>query len=110
MAEPTSHATLNFATDGPVARAVFARPELRNSLSEEALDDIGDVLRSVQANGTVRALILSGEGDAFSAGLDDELLERAYADSEYFEHVLTRLAATCSSVESLEVPEIVRPE
>jgi enoyl-CoA hydratase/carnithine racemase len=108
MAEPTSHATLNFATDGPVARAVFARPELRNSLSEEALDDIGDVLRSVQANGTVRALILSGEGDAFSAGLDDELLERAYADSEYFEHVLTRLAATCSSVESLEVPVIAK--
>ena len=108
MAELRSHATLNYAAEGPVARAVFARPQLGNSLSEEALDDIGDVLRSVQANGTVRALILSGEGDAFCAGLDDELLERVYADAEFFEHVLTRLAATCFSLESLEVPVIAK--
>jgi enoyl-CoA hydratase/carnithine racemase len=108
MAEPRSHATLNYATDGPVASAVFARPQLRNSITEEALDDLGDVVRSVQANGAVRALVISGEGGVFCAGLDDELLERGYADSELFEHVLTRLAATCFSLESLEVPVIAK--
>jgi enoyl-CoA hydratase/carnithine racemase len=108
MAETPTHRTLNFATDGRIARATFTRPASANSLSEEALDDIGDVLRSVQANGTIRVLVLAGEGEAFSSGLDDDLLERGYADPEYFEHVLTRLAATCFSLESLDVPVIAQ--
>jgi enoyl-CoA hydratase/carnithine racemase len=108
MADPPSHRALNFTIAGQVASATFARPDQRNSLSEEALDDIGDVLRSVQANGTIRVLVLGGEGDAFSSGLDDDLLERGYADPEYFEHVLTRLAATCFSLESLDVPVIAK--
>ena len=108
MADSATHATLNYATEGRVAQAVFVRPDRRNSLSEETFDDIGDVVRSVQANGTIRALVISGAGDAFSIGLDDELLERAYGDSEYFEHLLTRLAATCFSFESLEVPVIAK--
>jgi len=108
MADPQSHGTLNYTTDGPIAFATFARPESHNSISEEVLDDIGDVLRGVQANGTIRALVLGGEGDAFSTGLDEDLLERAYADPEHFEHVLTRLAATCFSLESLDVPVVAK--
>ncbi|MGD0199056.1 MAG: enoyl-CoA hydratase/isomerase family protein [Solirubrobacteraceae bacterium] len=108
MADTASHATLDFTTEGRVAYAVLARPARRNSLTEEALDDIGDVVRNVQASGALRTLVLSGEGDAFSAGLDDELLERAYGDIEYFEHLLTRVAATCLSLESLEVPVIAK--
>jgi len=108
MTDSPSHRTLNFTIAGPVAHATFARPDQRNSMSEEALDDIGDVLRGVQANGTIRVLVLGGEGEAFSCGLDDDLLERGYADPEYFEHVLTRLAATCFSLESLDVPVIAK--
>jgi enoyl-CoA hydratase/carnithine racemase len=108
MAGQGSHATLNYATDDRVAYATFSRPEQRNSLSEEALDDLGDVIRSVQGDLELRALVVAGEGDAFSVGLDQELLERAYGDIEYFENVLTRLAATFLSLESLDVPVIAK--
>jgi enoyl-CoA hydratase/carnithine racemase len=108
MAGSASHATLNYSTKDRVARAAFSRPDRRNSLTEEALDDLGDVIRSVQADTDLCVLVISGEGDAFSVGLDDELLGRAYADLEYFEHVLTRLAATCLSLEALEVPVIAQ--
>jgi enoyl-CoA hydratase/carnithine racemase len=108
MAGSASHATLNYSTKDRVARAAFSRPDRSNSLTEEALDDLGDVIRSVQADTDLCVLVISGEGSAFSVGLDDELLGRAYADLEYFEHVLTRLAATCLSLEALEVPVIAQ--
>lgn len=108
MPGSASHATLNYSTLDRVAQVVFSRPDRGNSLSEEALDDLGDVIRSVQADNEIRALVISGEGAAFSTGLDEELLQRAYGDLEYFEHVLTRLAATCLSLESLELPVIAQ--
>jgi enoyl-CoA hydratase/carnithine racemase len=101
-----SHATLNYRTSGRVAYATFARPDQQNSLTEEALDDINNVVASVQADSNVRTLVISGEGEAFSVGLADDLLDQAYGDLEYFEHVLTRLAATCLSLEALDVPVI----
>ncbi|HUB76344.1 MAG TPA: enoyl-CoA hydratase/isomerase family protein [Solirubrobacteraceae bacterium] len=108
MSGPTSHATLSYTTESGVARARFARPAERNSVTEEVLDDLGDVIRAVQADPQLRTLILAGDGDAFSVGLDGELLARAYADGEYLEHLLTRLAATFLSLESLEVPVIAQ--
>jgi enoyl-CoA hydratase/carnithine racemase len=106
MAEAASHATLDYAVDERVAYATFARPDRRNSLSEQSLDDINDVVARVQQDDHLRALVLRGQGEAFSVGLDPELLEAAFADLEYYEHVLTRVAATCLSLESLEVPVI----
>lgn len=103
-----SHATLDYSTRDRVAYAVFARPERHNSLSEEALNDLNDVVARVQADGEIRALVLAGEGESFSVGLDTELLEAAYGDIEYFEHILTRLAATCLSLEALDVPVIAK--
>jgi enoyl-CoA hydratase/carnithine racemase len=110
MAGPTSHATLDYSTRERVAHAVFARPERLNSLSEEAFDDLGDVVGNVQADLGVRALVISGSSEAFSVGLDDELLDKAYGDPEYFENVLTRLAAACLSIESLDVPVVAQVE
>jgi enoyl-CoA hydratase/carnithine racemase len=108
MASAASHSTLNYSTTGRIAEAVFARPDELNSLSEETLDDLNDVVASVQADDSVRALVISGQGEAFSVGLSADLLTQAYGDLEYFEHVLTRLAATCLSLEALDVPVIAK--
>jgi enoyl-CoA hydratase/carnithine racemase len=106
MSSAASHATLDFAVDGRVARATFTRPQDGNTLSEQALDDLNDVVASVQGDPSIRTLVLRGTGDAFCAGVAEELLASAFDDLEYFEHVLTRVAATCLSLEALEVPVI----
>ena len=106
MANPASHATLDFSVDERVAYSTFARPELSNSLSEQSLDDLNDVVARVQQDSYLRALVLRGQGDAFCVGLEQELLATAFADLEYYEHVLTRVAATCLSLEALEVPVV----
>ena len=97
-----SHATLHYAALDRVAHATF----LRSELSEETLDDLNDVVARVQADHIVRALVIRGEGEVFCAGMGPELLESAFVDLEYFEHVLTRIAATCFSLEALDVPVI----
>ncbi len=106
MANPASHATLDFSIDDRVAYSTFARPEVLNSLSEQSLDDLNDVVARVQKDHHLRALVMRGEGDAFCVGLEPALLATAFADIEYYEHVLTRVAATCLSLEALEVPVI----
>jgi enoyl-CoA hydratase/carnithine racemase len=106
MANSASHATLDYSARDRVAYATFARPERQNSLSEQALDDLNDVIAQVQADQQLRTLVLRGEGEAFSVGLDPDLLAAAFGDLEYYEHVLTRVAATCFSFEALDVPVI----
>jgi len=106
MANPASHATLDFTVDDRVAYSTFARPEVHNSLSEQSLDDLNDVVARVQQDHFLRALVVRGQGDAFCTGLEPELLATAFADLEYYEHVLTRVAATCLSLEALEIPVI----
>ena len=97
-----SHATLHYAVSGRVARATFTGTDI----SEKSLDDVNDVVARVQADNSVRTLVLRGTGDVFCEGIGAELFGTAFADLEYFEHVLTRVAATCLSLEALDVPVI----
>jgi enoyl-CoA hydratase/carnithine racemase len=97
-----SHATLHYAVSDRVARTTFTGTEI----SEKSLDDVNDVVARVQADNSVRTLVLRGTGDVFCEGISAELFATAFADLEYFEHVLTRVAATCLSLEALDVPVI----
>ena len=106
MADQASHETLDYSARDRVAFATFTRPERQNSLSEQVLDDLNSVVALVQGDHNVRTLVLGGAGDTFSIGLDPELLATAFSDLEYYEHVLTRVAATCLSMEALDVPVI----
>jgi enoyl-CoA hydratase/carnithine racemase len=106
MADQASHETLDYSTRDRVAYATFTRPEQENSLSEQVLDDLNSVVARVQEDHNLRTLVLSGTGETFSIGLDPELLATAFNDLEYYEHVLTRVAATCLSMEALDVPVI----
>jgi enoyl-CoA hydratase len=46
------------------------RPEVRNALSLAMLDEVEDAFRAADEDGAVAAVIFTGEGKAFSAGLD----------------------------------------
>ena len=103
---PASHATLDYTREDRVASVTFVRPEEGNSLSEQALNDLNDVVARVQADHGVRVLVIRGRDGVFCTGVDAAVLEAAFGDLEYFEHVLTRVAATCLSLEALDVPVV----
>jgi enoyl-CoA hydratase/carnithine racemase len=65
--------------EGPVATLTLNRPGTRNALDPELLAALGAGLREVTADTTVRAVVLTGAGEAFCSGAD---LKGALGDLE----------------------------
>ena len=55
---------------GNVLVATLNRPEARNALSPELIDDLSEALRSADADPEVRAVVVTGAGTVFCAGMD----------------------------------------
>jgi enoyl-CoA hydratase/carnithine racemase len=69
MAKGTNeHIRLDVA-DG-VARITFARPRFKNSLNVEALQELFEAMGAAADRQDVRCVVLTGEGDAFCAGVN----------------------------------------
>ncbi len=56
--------------EGPVATLIMNRPQTKNALDPELLRALGDGLAEVAADPKVRAVVLTGAGDAFCSGVD----------------------------------------
>ena len=59
-----------YAATDHVATITFNRPERKNAFTVEMFDLLGDLLRDAAGDGEIRCIVLTGSGDAFSAGLD----------------------------------------
>jgi enoyl-CoA hydratase/carnithine racemase len=56
--------------DGPVAHVVLTRADKRNALDQDMLEAIVDEIAQLSTSRETRAVVLSGEGQVFCAGLD----------------------------------------
>lgn len=74
-----TYATLIYAAADGLAEIRLNRPERLNALGRQSYDELQDALGAAEADATVRAVLLTGEGRAFSAGAD--LKEQAAADA-----------------------------
>jgi enoyl-CoA hydratase len=63
-------------SDG-VAWITFNRPKALNALNPETLHDMASLLDRAKEDNTVKAVILTGSGEAFSAGADIRVLNRS---------------------------------
>src|SRR5580658_5078179 len=64
-----SYKTLQLAFDSAVASVTLNRPDKRNAVSYELIDDLICALEEVR-NSSTRILILTGAGKAFCSGMD----------------------------------------
>ncbi|UFJ40082.1 enoyl-CoA hydratase-related protein [Brevibacillus humidisoli] len=89
-----------YTEEDGIARITLNRPDVRNALSREVLQQLSSILDRVKENDHVKAVILIGAGEeAFSAGADIAFLNRA-TPLEVRE--LAQLAVTVTSkIESL---------
>jgi 2-(1,2-epoxy-1,2-dihydrophenyl)acetyl-CoA isomerase len=55
---------------GAVGRIILDRPDAKNALTIAMRDGIVDAVREFRADDSVRAVVLTGTGDAFCAGMD----------------------------------------
>jgi len=71
--------------DDHVATITLDRPEAKNALSVQMRDDLVAAVRDCRADPGVRALLVTGTGDAFCAGMDLTASTVARAGGESFE-------------------------
>lgn len=65
-----SHDTVRIDRDDHLATLTLDRPEAMNTFSTDLATDLDDALGTVEADPAVRAVVVEGAGDAFSAGID----------------------------------------
>ncbi|MGC1381043.1 MAG: enoyl-CoA hydratase [Candidatus Baltobacteraceae bacterium] len=92
--------------DGEVAILTMNRPERRNALSLEMMRELDAALAGIAEDRAARAVIVRGEGPAFSAGHDlRELLDR---DAETYRAIFTACVDLMARI--LAVPQPVIAE
>ena len=70
MAERTEEETVAFNVENGIAWVKFNRPEKRNCMSPKLNRQMKKVLEELEFREDVRVLVLTGEGKAWSAGMD----------------------------------------
>ncbi len=73
--------TLQFTAEGELATITLNRPEKRNAISPEMIADLLAVLDEAERS-PARAVILTGAGNAFCAGMDLEALRNLAAQTQ----------------------------
>lgn len=66
--------TFSVSIENKIAQVAFNRPEKANSLNANAWNEMKQIFDELHQNPAVRAIVLSGEGKHFCAGIDLELL------------------------------------
>ena len=72
--------TLIYSEAEAVATISLNRPDSFNALNEMLCFELQDAFRAIAADGGIRAVVLTGEGRAFSAGQDLRSMETDGAD------------------------------
>ena len=100
MAAVTSASqTVLVERDGVAGRITLNRPEKRNALSLELMDDMIAALEALGADPDVRAVVIAGSGPAFSAGHDlSEMIGRELPFYQRLFDVCTTLMETIHRV------------
>jgi enoyl-CoA hydratase/carnithine racemase len=96
---------LRTETEDGVLTVTLARPERRNAIDGELASRLREAFEAAADDGEVRALILTGEGKAFSAGGDLSRFERDW-DPREFRHDSHRLTSLITLLERLEKPTV----
>ncbi len=61
---------INYKMEAGIGYLKFNRPDKYNAFNQDLLEELAALLRQESANDTLKVMIISGEGKAFSSGVD----------------------------------------
>jgi enoyl-CoA hydratase/carnithine racemase len=91
---------------GPATRITLNRPDKRNALSLELMDELIAVLTPLGERPEVRAIVIDGAGAAFSAGHD--LSEMVGRDLPFYQRLFDSCTKLMESIHRLPQPVIAK--
>jgi enoyl-CoA hydratase/carnithine racemase len=97
---------IDLVMDHDVAKVVLKRPEKLNALSSSLIDELKTTLANISRDHTIRCVVLTGAGRAFSAGAD--VAELNALTQETAEDFIRALHGACQAVRDCPVPVIAR--
>jgi methylglutaconyl-CoA hydratase len=100
---------LKVERQGAVARVTLNRPEIRNAFDDALIAALTKALRELDADGSVRAVVLAGSGTAFCAGADLNWMKRM-ANYGYEQNLADAqaLAGMLRTLERMAKPTVAR--
>ncbi len=102
----TDYRNLLVTRDGSAARIVLNRPERRNALSVDLIEEMITAVREVSARRDARAIVIEGAGPAFSAGHD--LSEMIGRDRAFLAHLFDRCSVMMQALHEVSLPVIAK--
>lgn len=104
-----TYATIQTEVDGAVGILTLNRADRHNAFDDVLRDELGDALRTLEANPQVRVVVLSAVGKSFCAGAEAGWL-RHTADADEAEHLrdATALADLLRLLDELQKPTVAR--
>jgi enoyl-CoA hydratase/carnithine racemase len=102
----TEYRNLLVAAGGAAARITLNRPDKRNALSLELMDELIAALREASAQAATRVLVIEGTGPAFSAGHD--LSEMIGRDEAFYRELFGTCTAMMETIHELPQPVIAK--
>jgi enoyl-CoA hydratase/carnithine racemase len=105
-ASDTEYRNLLIGRDGAAATITLNRPEKRNALSLELMEELVDALERLGADREVRAIVVAGAGPAFSAGHD--LGEMVARDTAFYEKLFDVCTVLMETIHRVPQPVIAK--
>ncbi|HYK65128.1 MAG TPA: enoyl-CoA hydratase-related protein, partial [Patescibacteria group bacterium] len=106
MANENGHKNLIVDEDGGLVTLTMNRPEKRNALSTAMMAELNAELIAVGKRSDARAVIIAGNGPAFSAGHD--LGELKGRDLAFYRHEFDLCAQLMLTIQKIPQPVIAR--
>jgi enoyl-CoA hydratase/carnithine racemase len=103
---PTTYHNLIVQNDGAAARITLNRPEKRNALSRELMQELIAALRETSAQPHTRAIVIDGAGPAFSAGHD--LSEMVGREEPFLDELFAICTTLMETIHELPQPVIAK--
>lgn len=101
--------TLSYSEKDAVGRIEFIRPEKLNPLDLEAGEELNGLLDELQDNDTIRCLVVTGTGRAFSAGGDVKGMKQSVEDGnpgDFMDRLTRSLYDICLKLRNFHVPVV----
>jgi methylglutaconyl-CoA hydratase len=100
---------LYHADPNGVVTLTLNRPEVHNAFDDELVCSLSDTLEAITHDASVRAVVITGQGDSFSAGADLNWMRRmAQASAKDNEHDALQLARLLRLINYLPRPTLAR--
>ena len=107
MQTKTVSSAINLAIEGGIARLTLNRPEAGNTITAESALELASATQQIEADDSIRVVLLRGAGDTFSAGGDIKAFAAQGENlPQYLRETTVHLHAAISRLARLDAPVI----